>query len=262
MKAGFLQFSPKRRGVSHNLTVIKELCEDEDFDLLILPELSNSGYYYESKLELANYSEPGNGNGEFLSGLREICKAKDACIVTGFAEINQDKIYNSAAAITRRGVIQVYRKVHLFNTEKDLFDFSETGFEIFSYNDTIIGMMICFDWFFPEAARSLALKGAQVIAHPSNLILPYCQDAMVTRSIENKVFTITSNRTGSEKKHTNHLYFTGKSQVTDPSGKVLIRAGEASTGCQFVEINPKIADNKNITPLNNLLQDRRPSMYK
>ena len=51
-----------------------------------------------------------------------------------------------------------------------------------------IGMMICFDWIFPEVARSLALKGAEIICHPSNLVLPHCPKAMKIRSLENRVF--------------------------------------------------------------------------
>jgi len=76
-------------------------------------------------------------------------------------------------------------------------------------------MMICFDWFFPESARTLALKGAQLILHPSNLVMPYCQDAMITRSIENRVFSITSNRIGREGGYN----FTGKSQIVSFDGK-------------------------------------------
>jgi predicted amidohydrolase len=81
-----------------------------------------------------------------------------------------------------------------------------------------VGMMICFDWIFPESARTLALKGAQIIAHPSNLVLSYCQQAMFTRAVENRVFTITANRTGTEINGDKELYFTGKSVIVDTKG--------------------------------------------
>jgi predicted amidohydrolase len=61
-----------------------------------------------------------------------------------------------------------------------------------------LGVMICFDWYFPEAARSLALRGAQIILHPANLVLPFCQDAMITRCLENRVFAVTANSGGAE----------------------------------------------------------------
>src|SRR5207253_5521489 len=61
-------------------------------------------------------------------------------------------------------------------------------------------MMVCFDWFFPESVRTLALAGAEIIAHPSNLVLPYCPDAMVIRCLENRVFAVTANRIGAEKR--------------------------------------------------------------
>jgi predicted amidohydrolase len=61
-----------------------------------------------------------------------------------------------------------------------------------------IGLMVCFDWVFPEVARSLALQGTDILCHPSNLVLAYCQQAMLTRCIENGVFAVTCNRFGSE----------------------------------------------------------------
>jgi len=63
-----------------------------------------------------------------------------------------------------------------------------------------VGMMVCFDWAFPEVARALALKGADLIGHPANLVLTYCQQAMVTRCIENLVFAVTANRYGTEER--------------------------------------------------------------
>jgi predicted amidohydrolase len=74
----------------------------------------------------------------------------------------------------------------------------DRDFPVFDIGPCKIGIMICFDWFFPESMRILSLKGADVICHSANLVLPFCQDAMVTRCLENHVFAITANRIGME----------------------------------------------------------------
>jgi predicted amidohydrolase len=125
-----------------------------------------------------------------------------------------------------------------------------------------VGMMICFDWFFPEVARVLALEGAQVICHPANLVLPWCQDAMRTRSIENRVFSVTANRIGAEKRGNIALTFTGKSQIVTPKGDVLAQASERSESLKVVDVDPAEALDKHVTPNNDLFKDRKVALYK
>jgi len=112
-----------------------------------------------------------------------------------------------------------------------------------------IGVMICFDWCFPEAARILALKDAEIICHPANLVLPYAPKAMFARSIENRVFTITANRIGVEERGGERLSFIGLSQVTSPKMEVLIQAGESVEDAGVVEVDLLLARNKWITSL-------------
>ena len=81
--------------------------------------------------------------------------------------------------------------------------------------------MICFDWVIPEAARTLALKGAQIICHPSNLVMPYCQKAMYARAVENHVFIITPNRIGKDENSGKEVSFTGGSIILNPKGDYL-----------------------------------------
>jgi len=261
MKIGFLQFAPTRLDPIHNLSLIQSALAGSTFDLLVLPELANSGYLFEDRAELEMVSETADGKGVFLSSLISIAAEQHACIVCGFAERAPEGIYNSAAAITENGVLALYRKVHLFYTEKDFFLPGNLGFPVFEFQSTCIGMMICFDWQFPEAARTLALKGAQIICHPSNLVLPWCQQAMITRSLENAVFSITANRTGSETTTQQSLHFTGSSQIIGPKGQKLASAPEEGINLKIVEINPEQASDKFFTPRNNLFRDRRPDTY-
>ena len=121
--------------------------------------------------------------------------------------------------------------------------------------------MICFDLMFPEALLTLSLKGAQIIVHPSNLVTPYVQEAMVTRSIENRVFTVTANRVGTEARRGDEvLAFKGNSQVIDPSGKVVLKLGN-NEDLQIVTIIPEYADNKMFTDLNDIITERREDLY-
>ena len=260
-KAGFVQFQPYRYDVQRNIDTLKTLTRAVKADLLVLPELANSGYMYRSSDTLAPYSESADGRGPFLSALQEIACETGTVLVAGFAENAEGVLYNSAAAVGTGGVLQVYRKTHLFFDEKNLFEPGDSGFNVFEVQGVKVGMMICFDWIFPESARTLALMGAQIIAHPSNLVLPYCQTAMVTRSLENRVFSITTNRWGGETLDDSSLTFTGASQVMSPHGARLAQAPETGDSVQVIEIDPALANDKHITARNDLFADRRPECY-
>ncbi len=260
-KIGFVQFCPARHDVAANVAAVQRLLDGVRADLLVLPELANSGYLYASPQQLAPCAEPGDGSGPFLSALRGLAAGVGGLIVCGFAEQAREGLYNSAAAVSAQGVLQVYRKTHLFADEKLLFLPGDSGFQVLEYGGARIGMMICFDWHFPEAARSLALRGAQIIAHPANLVLPYCQTAMVTRCLENRVFAVTANRYGTETLGDTSLTFTGASQVLDPLGRRLAEAPAEGHRVAVCEIEPALADDKRVGKGNDLFRDRRPEMY-
>jgi predicted amidohydrolase len=258
---GFCQYAPVRGDVAANIERIEALLAGARADLLVLPELANSGYMYASPAHLAPHSEPGDGSGPFLSAVRSLARRSGALIVAGFAEAAGSTLYNSAAAVSEDGVMAVYRKTHLFFNEKDLFSPGDTGFFVLAHKGVRIGMMICFDWYFPESARTLALRGAQILAHPSNLVLPNCQTAMVTRSLENRVFSITCNRYGVEDLDGQSLTFTGLSQALATRGERLIQAPVEGDSVSVAEIDPARADDKHATTRNHLLNERRPEMY-
>ena len=121
--------------------------------------------------------------------------------------------------------------------------------------------MICFDWIFPEAARLLSLGGAQIICHPSNLVLSFCQRAMFARSVENGVFTMTCNRIGTESRTDRELAFTGGSQILGNRGEMLAQAGADTEETISADIKPALADEKMITLNNHLHNDRRVELY-
>lgn len=260
-RIAFVQFEPTLRDVESNIRTIQNLLHDVRADLVVLPEMSNTGYLFSSCDDLRPWAEPGEINSPFLSSIKELASNTGGVIVTGYSERDGDRLFNSAAAISSDKIVANYRKTHLFSNEKDLFHPGDSGFVTFSWQGVIIGLMICFDWIFPESSRTLALAGAQIIAHPANLVLPYCQDAMITRSIENRVFTITANRIGTESLGDTSLTFTGMSQITAPDGALLYRAKKDETIVATVEIDPNLALNKNITEKNHLFSDRHPEYY-
>jgi predicted amidohydrolase len=109
--------------------------------------------------------------------------------------------------------------------------------------------------------RGLCLRGADVVVQPANLVLPWCQQVMTARSIENRVFTVTANRVGVESARGTRLEFTGRSQVTSPSGELLLSAPSDAEHAAAFEIDPALARDKHINPLNDLFADRRTDLY-
>jgi predicted amidohydrolase len=157
-----------------------------------------------------------------------------------------------------QGYVGRYRKLHLFMNEKDFFQPGNAGLPVFDIGLCKVGMLVCFDWLFPEVWRILALKGADVICHPSNLVLPrLAQQAVPIHALVNRVYVVTANRIGSEGK----LTFTGMSTIADPRGEVLSQASSADQELCVVEVDPELAKGKAITPRNNVLADRRPEEY-
>jgi predicted amidohydrolase len=261
VKVGFIQFNPLFGKVEKNIETVESLMDGIVCDLLVLPELFSTGYTFSSRKEVGKYAETVP-HGRTLKFLRRIAREKNMAVVGGFVERDGNKFFNSALLVVQNGNYFIYRKKHLFFKEKEYFDMSFEHFQVFPVGDGVkVGLIICFDWIFPESIRKLALLGAQIICHSANLVMPYCQDAMITRALENRVFIITSNRTGIENRKNQENRFTGMSQVISPQGRILVRADEKNAVSDVVALDPDIALDKNITPLNNVLEDRRDDIY-
>ncbi|MCD6334379.1 MAG: acyltransferase [Candidatus Latescibacteria bacterium] len=260
MRIGFVQFEPIFGEKERNIRRSIELMEGLEADLWVLPELCNTGYLFRSKEEVENLAEE-IPDGPSVQAWRTAARERNVHIVAGMAERVDGKVFNVAVLVRPSGEVSVYRKTHLFDEEKRWFEPGDTGFEVIDIGPARIGMMVCFDWIFPEVARILALKGADLICHPANLVLPYCPDAMVTRCVENRVFAVTCNRIGTERRGGNTLRFIGSSQIVDPKGNVLVRSERDEESVQVVEIDLTLARDKQITERNDLFEDRRVALY-
>jgi predicted amidohydrolase len=265
-RLAYYQFAPAYMAVGENLDHLERVVQRQDADLLVLPELCTSGYLFRDAGELARIAE-SVPDGETTRRMVGIASENGVSIVAGLAERGSDgRLFNSAILVSPRGFLGVYRKVHLFDREKELFEPGDSGFPVFDIpvgagHTARVGIMICFDWQFPEAARTLALRGAEVIAHPSNLILDKCPRTMPVRAQENGVFTVTANRTGSERAGEVLVTFTGSSLICDPAGQVRIGAPDRGEEWGAVTVDLGEAHSKMVTPSNHLLYDRRPDLY-
>jgi len=261
MKVGFAQFNPKFDAIEENLSRVEKLLENVSSDVIVLPEMFATGYLFPDADYARKLAEP-TGDGQIFYAMVRWAKKYDCLIVGGFPEIHNQKLYNSSIAVQPDGKWHLYRKIHLFDREKLIFQPGNIDYEPFEFRGAKLGMLICFDWIFPESYRVLMLKGTQIILHPSNLVLPYCQKASFARAVENRMFIILTNRTGSEKLDEITLQFTGGSIIYSPRGEILAKASENEETVKVVDINPAEADDKNVTPRNNVMTDRRPEYYR
>jgi predicted amidohydrolase len=262
MKVGFVQNDPPFGEVEKNLEHVVRVLSSQKADLFVLPELFTTGYQFTRREEALELAEP-IPDGMTTKTLLDLAKKIDSHIIAGIAELEGDAVYNSAVIVGPNGFIGRYRKAHLFDTEKEIFQPGNTQLEVFDLGFARVGVMICFDWRFPETARTLALKGADIIAHPANLVLTHCPQAMITRCLENGVFIVTADRVGVEERISGQpLKFMGQSQVVDPSGEVLYRASLTEEEVHVVEIDIELAREKYLNPNNHIFQDRREDLYR
>jgi predicted amidohydrolase len=259
-----LQTEPRFGAVEANLEAVAERVATDvgRCDLLVLPELFSTGYSFRDRDEVRALAEPFP-DGPTVRAARSWSRATGGIVVAGFAERDGERLYNAALVVAAGEPLGCYRKLHLFGFESEGFDPGDRPLAVHEHGGLRVGVMVCFDWIFPEAARTLALAGADVLAHPSNLVLPgLCQRAMPVRALENRVYTVTANRAGVEHRPPRpRLAFTGASQVADPRGEVLGTAPSEGPALVRARADVGLARCKKIASGNVLFGERRPSFY-
>lgn len=260
MRVGYFQYAPEFGAPRRNLEKVEDALTGVNADIIVLPELALTGYFFEDRDELQKFAEDV-AESPTVDGLSRLCQNNKFYLVVGFAEQCKDRLYNTALVIGPSGLLHRYRKLHLFNTEKEYFDPGDTPLNTVEIRGAKVGIMICFDWVFPEVARSLALQGADLLCHPANLVLTYGQKAMLTRSLENSVYSVTANRTGKETRPRGEVAFTGQSQIVGPKGEVVACSNADEEAVVLCDIDLSDARNKLMTEHNDLFADRRPEFY-
>lgn len=267
MRVGYVQTRPVRKDPAANLAAVAAALDAAALagraaDLWVLPELFSTGYLFAGREDAAAAAE-AVPDGPTVRGLVALAAARRCALVAGLAERAADgRLFNSAVAVDAGGLRMHYRKAHVFGTEKGWAEPGDLPFPVADLAGARVGIMICFDWRFPEPARTLALAGAQVIAHPSNLVLPHCPDAMVTRALENGVFTVTADRVGTESLDEHRAAFIGRSRIVAPDGTVLSEGPADRPAWDVVDIDPARADDKRVGLANDLFADRRTDLYR
>lgn len=262
IRTAALQFTPAFMDVANNTAFIAEAVRSIEADYYIIPELSTTGYFFRDRDEAMEHAQPADG--AFCQTIGALAEERQAVVIAGFDERDGDTLYNSAIIALPGGERRIYRKIHLFAEEKTIFTPGDTGFFVMEHHGVAFGTMICYDWRFPESVRTLALKGAQVVFHPSNLVAPPSMwgPVMQTRSLENKIFTVTANRTGTETRGEDALVFHGCSQITAQNGSILAQADEQFSGWVTADMEPEKALNKSFSKWNDIFTDRRPETYE
>jgi predicted amidohydrolase len=231
-------------------------------DVVVLPELITSGYLFASREEVA--AAAIGRDDPILEEWADEAAGADVVIVAGFCERGEDgRIYNSAALLDAGGLRAVYRKLHLWDGEKLLF---EPGREAPPVVETRVGRVaavICYDLEFPELTRAVALAGAQLLAVPTNWPLvprpdgerpPEALIAMAAARV-NRMAVACADRLGTER----GLEWTGGSTIVGVDGWVA--AETRAPGLLLADVDLEPALDKRLTERADAFGDRRPEMY-
>lgn len=252
MRAGFLQFEPRLGSGAYNLRIVQRILAGEEFDLLVLPELCNSGYLLGSREGALRLAE-AVPDGPTVRGLSALAAEHCAYLVAGIAERDGDRVYNTAVLIGPAGVVHKHRKVHLPPYETSIFDRGDR-FDVVSAGDARVGLALCSDTWMPEACRALALGGAAILASPGSSAVSWTADMARLRALENVVYVISSNRIGIEEADGVTAIFRGGSQIVDCDGQVLYQAGKEECAVA-VEIDPERALSKSNVACDDLMRE-------
>ena len=144
MRVGFIQSKPVFGEIRYNLSKVESLFTSDSADLIVLPELFNTGYNFLSREEALSLSEPVP-EGLTTQTLIRICEKKNISIIAGIAECDGDKVYNSAVIVGPKDYLGQYRKIHLFDTKKNFFDQGNLPLSVFNTDSVHVSVMICFN---------------------------------------------------------------------------------------------------------------------
>lgn len=232
--------------------------------LTVFPECTTTGYCYRSLDEAVAQSE--SLSGASVRAIEAVCRRLDTRAVFGLLEWEGNVLYNTVVLVGPRGLEGSYRKIHLPFLGVDRFTTrGDRPFEVFETPLGRIGLNICYDSSFPEAARCLAVQGADLIALPTNWPPTSGLTAEVippARALENHVYFMAINRIGEER----GFEFIGKSRICDPSGRVLDVADHAAEAILYAEVDPEFARRKHLVNIPgehevHRMEDRCPAAY-
>lgn len=265
-----IQMEPRVGDKAGNVRRSEELIEaahQRGARLVVLPELCNSGYVFESRDEAFALAEPLAG-GDTILGWSELAARLGVTLVAGFAERDGQSLYNSAAVIGPDGVIGRYRKLHLWGDEQLYFEPGNLGVPVFNTPFGRIACAICYDIWFPEVFRLAAVAGADILCVPTNWVpmpgqrddLPVMANILaMSGAHSNGMAVAAADRVGVERGQP----FLGNSLIVDSRGWPA--AGPASHDAEEILVaEVSLSDarrHRQLNDFNHVLRDRRPDVY-
>ena len=258
-----IQFADKAANLKRMEAMLEETRRNGAL-ITVFPECALTGYCFDSLDEARPYAEPLPGPA--VAQLADACRRLGGYVVFGLLEADGDRVFNACALVGPDGLIGGYRKVHLPFLGVDRFTTpGDRGFAVHDAGGVKIGMNICYDGAFPEAARVMALGGADLIVLPTNWPpgAECTADFVInTRAMENAVYYTAVNRVGTER----GFRFIGKSKICDTSGNTLALAEHEREEVLYAEIDLEKARNKHIIRVPkrheiNRFADRHPEHY-
>lgn len=232
--------------------------------LTIFPECAATGYCFEDLAEGRAYAQ--SLEGPITAAMTAACRELGVYSVFGMLEADGARVFNAAVLVGPDGVVGNHRKVHLPYLGIDMHtSYGDRPFAVHTAGAVRLGINICYDSAFPEAARCLALLGADLIALPTNWppgAECMAQHAIRTRAMENAVYYAAVNRVGEER----GFRFIGLSSICGPNGDVLAESIGTEEEILYAEIDPARARRKRIVRVPDKHEidrfaDRRPEMY-
>ncbi|MFP3496477.1 nitrilase family protein [Pseudomonas sp. SIMBA_059] len=237
--------------------------------LIVLPELSNCGYYFATRQDAFDHAE-AVPTGRSMQAWIEFSRRHQVYLAAGLSEIEGMQLFNTSVLIGPSGFIGKYRKAHLWNLEKLWFTPGNTGFPVFDTPIGRVGMLICWDIWFPEVPRILSQQGADIICSLNNWVwtpAPLFDEAgkcmasylTMTAAHANNVFIAAASRIGEE----HGARFLGCSMITGTNGWPIGKVASADRQeLLFADVDLTSARSAPIwNSLNDLQRDRRVDLY-
>ena len=235
-----LQFDVIAGDIKANIDTVTRLMEDIQADLVVLPELCFSGYALPDLAAWQNVSDAA-ARKAILSSLTKLAIAHNCLIVAGLSEWVDNKLYNTAVLVGAEGLIGQHRKMNRTDNEQH-FTAGET-LAVHKADNLCLGLPICFDSWFPESCRILAMQGAEIFCIPANFGGAWTLDVAKVRALENGIPVVLANRIGTEIIAGELATFRGHSLIIDSEGNVLAAAGGEETVLHArVALNPADRD--------------------
>lgn len=265
-----IQMEPRipepRENLAHSLEMIAQAAS-LGAGLVVLPELCNSGYVFETQEEaLALAEDPRTGRA--AQGWAKAAKQHDLYVIAGLNEWAGERIYDAAVVIGPDRVLGVFRKIHLWDRENLFFARGDAGYPVFDLPFGRVGTFICYDGWFPESYRLCAVQNADLVCIPTNWVpmpgQPRAEEVMANTLVRasahcSGVFVAAADRVGTERGQP----FLGRSLIVGPRGWVL--AGPASDENEdILTAAVDLAEARKVRTLNahnQLLADRRVDVY-